>query len=255
MRNVIYTALFGNYDKLNDPPQKYSEFDFICFTDNQSIRSDVWQIEYVKPALTPILSNRRVKILAHEYVAEYDTSIYIDSNIRIRKDPFPLVQKYLEIYDLTVPKHFSRNCIYDEATAVIREGKANDDDVVRLMDRLRRDEYPSQYGLGENNVILRNHNAPGIVRLMEEWWDFVITYAPRDQLSLLYLLWKYPDVKYILMPETARNGHYFEMEPHSSANRQTFWSWCWTKYGINHPNSVILRSIRNIRRKLDGLVR
>ena len=39
----IYTALYGNYDILQDQP-KISNIKYTCFTDNDSIKSNTWEI-------------------------------------------------------------------------------------------------------------------------------------------------------------------------------------------------------------------
>lgn len=38
---VVYTALFGNYDDLIDPKENYEGCDFICFTDQKHLTSDI----------------------------------------------------------------------------------------------------------------------------------------------------------------------------------------------------------------------
>jgi len=38
---VVYTALFGDYDNLIEPKEKFEGCDFICFTDQKHLTSDV----------------------------------------------------------------------------------------------------------------------------------------------------------------------------------------------------------------------
>ena len=49
---------------------------------------------------------------------------------------------------------------------------------------------PKNYGLNETNILLRRHNVPQIIKLMDEWWSYIEKYTKRDQLSLSYVLWK-----------------------------------------------------------------
>ncbi|MBL4693043.1 MAG: hypothetical protein JKY92_06910, partial [Magnetovibrio sp.] len=52
------------------------------------------------------------------------------------------------------------------------------------------DNIPLDLKLFENNFLLRRHNAPDVVKLMEAWWEQMNTHSHRDQLSLPYVAWK-----------------------------------------------------------------
>ena len=44
---VFYTAIFGEYDLLKEPPKKLTtKCDFLCFTDNEKLRSKYYKIIY-----------------------------------------------------------------------------------------------------------------------------------------------------------------------------------------------------------------
>jgi hypothetical protein len=58
------------------------------------------------------------------------------------------------------------------------------------MDRYRRDQMPADFGLSENNVLLRYHGDSHIRGVMELWWQEVAGGSRRDQLSLSYVLWR-----------------------------------------------------------------
>jgi len=47
-RLVIYTAIIGNYDTLKDPEYIDENCDYVCFTDNRELKSDIWQIRLIK---------------------------------------------------------------------------------------------------------------------------------------------------------------------------------------------------------------
>ena len=46
----VYTCITGNYDNLNEiTPEVYEEnIDYYCFTNNQNIKSDTWNVVYIK---------------------------------------------------------------------------------------------------------------------------------------------------------------------------------------------------------------
>lgn len=85
-RLVIYTTLLGGYDFLREPSVITPECDYICFTDDPTLKSDVWQFVDVsgdKGSLPQNKWNRKYKVLAHRYLSEYDASLYVDSNVRL----------------------------------------------------------------------------------------------------------------------------------------------------------------------------
>ncbi len=41
---VVYTAIFGDYDKLRDPRERLPNVQYVCFTDNPRLKSSVWQV-------------------------------------------------------------------------------------------------------------------------------------------------------------------------------------------------------------------
>lgn len=211
---VVYTALFGNYDELRELSFKSNQCDYICFTD-QNINSSTWKIVKLEcDESNTILMNRKLKMLPHLYLTEYDSSIYIDTNIKLTRDVPSIFDKYLTNYGICIPSHFERACTYDEVDECIALGKISDIEGKNWKMFLEQERFPKKYGLGENNIIVRKHNDPCIIDLMEKWWEIFQNGLKRDQLSLMYLLWKW-DVPFLFMKESSRNNNpYFKYYLH-----------------------------------------
>jgi hypothetical protein len=222
---VVYTALFGDYDDLIEPKEKFEGCEFICFTDQKHLTSDIWEIRYIEECdLTPNMMNRKYKILPNLFLNEYEWSLYVDANISIIGNPFDLATKYLTKYDITVPKHFARNCVYDEARECVILGKTKYDETKKQMDKYKNEGFPKNFGLGENGIIFRKHNSDNIIKLMNDWWEELNTQTKRDQLSLAYVLWKNGQ-KFSFMDESARSGlGYFEYILHNEFKNRSFFS-------------------------------
>lgn len=211
---VVYTALFGNYDDLIEPKEKFEGCDFVCFTDQKHLTSDIWEIRLIEESdLPPNMMNRKYKILPHLFLSEYEWSLYVDANILIKKNPNILANKYLNDYDIAIPKHFARDCIYKESIEVVKAKKAKEEDVLMQVGIYRSNNFPKNYGLTENNIIFRNHNNKNIIELMKQWWSELNLFTKRDQLSLMYLIWKNNN-NLKLMNENARGGEYFRIKLH-----------------------------------------
>ncbi len=111
MNKVIYTALFGDYDDLIEL-QKFEGWDYICFTDQKNLKSDVWKIIEVNDDKNPPnILNRMYKWLPHRYLNEYELSLYLDTNIELLKKPDYFLDTYLNKNLLAIPYH-GANCIY-----------------------------------------------------------------------------------------------------------------------------------------------
>lgn len=199
---VIYTAIFGNELGLIPQP-KLAGFDYICFTDQLHLKAKPWKVIHVETPFPEDLtrSNRYLKILAHKFVKNYETSVYIDANFLIVGDLNQLMQACLSAYSMVVFNHAftvpdNRDCIYEEAQAInaLREkgiyNKENSAAVERHINFLRSENYPENYGLIKGGFLLRKHNAEDVIKVMEDWWFMIENYSKRDQMSFNYVAWK-----------------------------------------------------------------
>lgn len=227
---VIYTAIFGDYDQLQEPKVKPEGFDFVCFTDSD-IRSKNWKIRHTEREFTdPTRDARKHKVLAHEVLPEYDISVWVDGNLLVRGDVNKLIAKHLAntnmaVFDHKDAKHRDKNetedskdCLYEEVVHLIKSaerGRVRDDPKVmqEQVDRYRSEGYPEHNGLILSMVLLRRHHKLDVVRTMEAWWGEIKRGSKRDQLSFPYAAWK-TGLKFNYIEENARNNDYFLHTPH-----------------------------------------
>lgn len=214
-RIVIYTAIFGNYDILIDPQTIPEKVKFICFTDNKDIKSDVWEIRYYNGNISPRLKNRKVKILPHHHLQEFDYSIYVDGNVQITGNLTELIEKYLSTHKLAVPRYPYNNCIYDEYPhfhRVYENGEPKE--IETQLERYRKRGFPEDFGFPENNVIFRKHGDQEVIELMEEWWKEYQNGSKRDQVSFPFVAWA-NDFNFEYIEEGPRtSSSYFRLHPH-----------------------------------------
>lgn len=221
-KTVIYTAIFGDYDELREPAFIPPGCDFVCLTDRPQ-RSKIWQIRVINPPIPGdnTRSNRHPKMLAHEYFPEYEYSVYVDGTELVKGDINELIEKYLANANMAAFPHHARDCIYDEAEAVILSGKDDPTIVRRQMEKFRAEGYPTKHGLIASGVLLRQHNKADVKRTMEEWWKIESTQSKRDQLSFGYAVWKQNlNFSYITEGNVKRNS-YFEHRRHQKVERGT----------------------------------
>jgi hypothetical protein len=208
-KKIIYTAIFGDNHYLHDPEVISNEYDYICFTDSDQYSSSVWEIKKVTPLYSHGgLNNRKYKVLPHRYLSEYEFSIYIDGDLKIINDLGKLADDFIK-FPLSVLDHSlcginstgtlnTRNCIYDEANFIKWLGdnhprkhyKDNIQTIFKQMEKYKFENYPYKNGLARTSVIMRNHNDPQVIQIMEDWWLELKYWSKRDQLSFPYVCWK-----------------------------------------------------------------
>ena len=218
---AVYTAIYGKKDILKDPLHVNSEYDYICFTDDKNLKSNVWKTIYSPPVdKDPVRSAKIFKIKPHEYLSEYKMSLWIDANFIIKNNLESFLQKsqYLKQADMLLFEHDQgRNCIYDEAAVIIQDNKDDPNLVQNQMNKYKTENYPAKRGLSANSIMLKNHNKCAMIDLSNMWWKEVKNFSRRDQLSLYYCTWKL-DIKHYLLkyPKiNIRNNEWFQWLPHN----------------------------------------
>jgi Protein of unknown function (DUF616) len=207
----VYTVLTGGYERLNEQPvAAASGLDFLCFTDDPGLRSETWQIRYIRPLLPddPTRSARVLKIRAHAVLPDHDVSLYIDNSVVLRRTPDEAIVDLLpERVPLALVAHSFRRTVRDEFAAVAE---------LRLEAASRLEEQLAHYESRDPDslalrplaglLLLRRHHDPTVVAAMETWCAHVLRYSRRDQLSL-----------WVALRQTGLEPLVHELDNHESA--------------------------------------
>lgn len=192
MKTCVYTVLLGGYDVLLDQEVAVSsDATFVCFTDDPTLRSDTWEIVQVEPRFPQDLhrSSRVLKILGHERLNEFEVSLCIDASVRLRKKPEVIIAEWLtQDVDMALATHSYRAKIIDEFDEVIR---LNYDDRARVYEQLVDYSifYPDVLEARPHwGGMLVRRRSPAVESAMRLWFDHVLRYSRRDQLSLMVAL-------------------------------------------------------------------
>ena len=62
----------------------------------------------------------------------------------------------------------------------------------------------------KSGIIVRDHNNPTCIDLMEQWWNQIKTKSKRDQVSFNYLIWK-NNLKYSFIQWNELVNNYFKL--------------------------------------------
>ena len=194
MSLVLYSAHYGSADPFN--PGVFGGFQScrrVLFTDREGLfLPGVEVIHDPLDGLDPARASRRAKLRPHQYFPDAEWSLWLDNKSRLRRDPHEVLAavRAQGDADFFAFRHFRRDCVYDELQTAWENGL---DDYAILKERARTyraEGMPRHAGLIEGHFLLRRHNAAALARFGERWFEHVLRFSRRDQISFPYLAWK-----------------------------------------------------------------
>lgn len=214
---VVSTCAFGGGDDLYQPigmsSASLKKVCYVAFWDEitlatqeaqgQKVGADHyignWRIIIVKnlPFADQRLNGKIPKMLAHRLFPNSRYSIWVDSKSQFRRDPLGVLEALLwrSKSTLAISQHGARSSVYDEAKAVVKKNKATPEEVEVQLTQYRLDGLPEdkrfngRKALAEASIIVREH-TPLTNMFMCLWFNEVVRFTSRDQLSFPYILWR-----------------------------------------------------------------
>lgn len=195
---AIYTCIIGDYDNLLEPIYSNKFMDFYIVTDRVRKQDSQWKEIYSKDfeyIYGRNLDNQRInrffKLHPDVLFPEYEYSIYIDGSMVVMSDVIPIILSLGQNQFIGLHNHPDRNHLYNEKIAILRAKRPVE---IKKLNKQLKDYYDDGYddslGLYENTIIVRRHNDEKCKKIMNDWWDNILKYSSRDQISLPYVLWK-----------------------------------------------------------------
>ena len=187
-RVALYSSLFGGYERLNElEPDAIGSSDAILFTDDPNLTSRTWRIVVVQPAWPgdSVRSQRQIKILGHDALADYDTLVYVDNAVKLRVPVESFVEQWLQDSTLAMIVHGPPATTISDGFDVVTELKLDDPDrfheqrehyAAHYPDVLNAKPYWSGFFARRNNDDYR-----AFARI---WYDHILRYSRRDQMSI-----------------------------------------------------------------------
>ena len=229
MKKCVFLAIMGDYDNLHEPTVITPGWDYICFTNNRKLKSKNWDIRFIENnRLDNPRFSRKIWILNHRYVGEYNISISTGGQIYPNCNLDDFIRRFLptdEKIDMAMHDRGIRKGVYYEAMKCIAKKKGDPNIIKQQMNFYRKEGLPDDTGIFSSGVIIRKHNRPNVEKHCELWWGQVRKWAHRDQLSFNYVLWKYKLVNISLFDRDILRGkgNYFQKRQHKR-----------TRKGLNH---------------------
>ena len=207
-KTVIYTAIMGDMDELIDPKFIQDSVDYICFTDSDALKSDVWKIYKINfKHITPRRTAKIFKIIPSYIFENYLYSIWMDGCCEIIGTCDTMIALVQGNYSMCCFAHPSNNCIYHEADTCIMFNKDNPNIINNQIKYYKEQGYPEKNGLIMGTVLARRHHDKQLTVVMEHWMEEIENRSVRDQISFNYIAWKF-GFEYCTYPvsQTISNG-------------------------------------------------
>lgn len=214
---VVSTCAFGGGDDLYQPigmsEASLKKVCYVAFWDEITLKAQElverrigengfigkWRVIVVRdlPFADQRLNGKIPKMLSHRLFPQAKYSIWVDSKSQFRRDPLGVFEALLWRTNsiLAISEHGARSSVYDEAKAVVKKNKAKPEEVEVQLNQYRKDGLPEdkrfngKKALCEASVIVRKH-TPLTNLLMCDWFNEVVRFTSRDQLSFPYVLWR-----------------------------------------------------------------
>src|SRR5438132_13257963 len=159
-RKAVYTFIFGDYDDLKSPAIITPGWNHICFTDDPTLRSDVWDVR-LSPRrrsdrhLEPKKYATKHKILFHRYLRGYDLSLSIDANLELNCNLDDFMREHFRADDDMMICHRPLDCIYDDAELSKRRLLDNPARIDAQVQRYRAARCPAHNGTSSSRISAR----------------------------------------------------------------------------------------------------
>ena len=215
-KKVVYTAIFGNYDNLKTHEYINPDWDYVCFTDNQALTSDVFTVKHVPCLFENTTKNARmIKILSHLFLIGFDYSLWIDGSVKLRgRNINELIHENLSTHYISLHSHVKRNCVYEEEEACSQSNKDGADVLSAQVNFYRNQGMPAEAGLFETAEIARDQRSADVQALNSNWWQVLDSYSIRDQISLPYVFWQHGFTNHFMQGNQWLDA-YFHMYKHN----------------------------------------
>lgn len=191
---AVYTCITNGYDNIRRHEYISDKCDYFVITDNRENNIENVNVidlkKIVPPNVTdPIFQNRYCKMLPHKIFQEYRYSIYVDGNITLIGPIEETIKNLKKARIATGGGNYTDN-YFAYALRCAKMGADYENVIMKQISNYYNQGLPDNVGSYMCGVLVREHNNPFVVNVMEEWWNEYNSGSIRDQISFPYVLWK-----------------------------------------------------------------
>ena len=186
---IVYTAIFGGYDKPLKPNFAGS-CPHVLFTDHE-MEAPGWEVRVVAREFgNPARENRYYKMHPHKLFPKKRT-IYHDGGMRLNMYPVDILKRFQVMaggdHSVFTLKHSLGHTMRQEFEWVRRKGIVLPSVLDEQWARYEVEGAPFDDPVAEARLLV---SRPDASRFYGVWWEEVRQYAHRDQVSFAYARWR-----------------------------------------------------------------
>lgn len=199
MKIAVYTVVYGCKDYIPKFLCPLPEYDCFVVTDQRDLADyAIKSGSHFKPIIMPAMSSnerkssRYIKCRPDLIFSDYEASVYLDANLIVKINLLQCVPDILANTDYAVFKH-PRGITsgYDDGQRCIRQRRADPSVIVKQLEYYKQCGYEDKYGIiPACGILVRRHNKKDVVDFGSAWWDQILEYSERDQISWPFLRWR-----------------------------------------------------------------
>lgn len=186
-QDVVFTALFGRYESLNELViLKNPDTRYVCFTDDPYLFSETWEVLVVDTKIdeSPSRSSREIKMLGHKHFPDGTRSLYVDNTVRLKVDGAVILEEWLKEADIAFMRHYSRKTVRGEFFICSAYGL---DEQKRIWNQYKyyKQNFPAALEQRPHwGGMIARVNSANTDKFMDTWKEQFDTFSKRDQLSI-----------------------------------------------------------------------
>lgn len=219
LKIAIYTSYSAGYDGLKPHEFIDDRFDYFAYTDSKDTGMGLYNVlPLPEPEYDSARAIRYPKTHAHVLFKDYDVAIWLDTSLMIVGDIYSMIEDFLESgKPLGSTPHPVRNSLFEEFLACVDQEKDKYETLEKQLAYYQKIGFDSTK-LAENGLLLFNLKHPQLAPALETWWDMIVRFSKRDQLSFAFAMdrnnidW-YPLSK---QPDNVRTNPNFIITPHKT---------------------------------------
>lgn len=177
--NLVYTAIYGGYDKLWQPQRLSDGWQYRVYTD-KPIDGGRWKV-IQQPLPYGAAKNSKYIKITHS-MEHFDNILWIDGCVEIMGDLNEFIKELPE-GDIIVGSHPINRTLEKELQACIIMNKDDIDVMTKQVEEYG--DFPI-LDFPQNTIILRRKN----ISATDLWWNEVKKKSKRDQLSFNWAMYK-----------------------------------------------------------------
>jgi tetratricopeptide (TPR) repeat protein len=220
-RIAIITSVTEGFDLIKPHEVLDSRFDYLMYTDAGFDNLGFYKIHALpKLNIDDARLSRYMKMHPHELSDLYDLVVWLDASIMIVGDLYQILEKFMASgKPIGANVHPQRNTVQEEYEACLALNKELPEVMQKQLEFYSNAGFDGR-GLAECAFLafnLRDYSAE-VKLAMETWWEQLLRFSKRDQLSFPYSLWLHNASWYQLTkpPHGIRNHPSLILTSHST---------------------------------------